>query len=308
MKIALVVSVVILVGLVILEILLRVIAGFGNPLIYIRDPEIGYLLAPSQKTQRFGNLIEINPYSMRSPAVTVKPPASTRRILLLGDSIVNGGWWTDQSKILSEQIRQQLTSETVRAEVLNVSANSWGPPNQLAYLERYGTFNSEIIVLVINTDDLFSKVPNPFIVGYSRNYPAKKPPFALWELFDRYWGSDQPIPDPPDSPESLKSVQDPVGYNLDKIQKIQEIVVATEAEFLLAMTPLLREVGEPGPRDYEGVARQRLTTFAQEQNISYIDFLPLFNQIPDPETFYRDHIHLSLLGNQFVSQTLSQQL
>lgn len=48
-----------------IEVILRVLLGFGNPLIYIADAECGYLLAPNQKVRRLGNRIEINEYSMR---------------------------------------------------------------------------------------------------------------------------------------------------------------------------------------------------------------------------------------------------
>ncbi|MGB3536245.1 MAG: SGNH/GDSL hydrolase family protein [Microcoleaceae cyanobacterium] len=304
MKVAIIILVGIIAGIIILELALRRIAGFGKPLIYISDPEIGYLLAPSQKTRRLGNSIEINRYSMRSPEITLEPSESTLRILLLGDSIVNGGWWTDQADILSVQIQQQLTTDNT-VEVLNMSANSWGPPNQLAYLQKHGIFQAEIIVLVINTDDLFSKIPNPLIVGRDRNYPDKLPPFALWEFFSRYFGSTSPVPEPP-QPEAV--TKDPVGFNLDKITKIKQHILSENAQFLLAMTPLLREIGESGPRDYEVKARQRLTALTEEENITFIDFLPLFNQIPNSETLYRDHIHLSVSGNQIVSQKLSQQL
>jgi hypothetical protein len=295
----------ILAGIVVIELALRRIAGFGQPLIYLSDPDIGYLLAPSQKTRRFGNWIEINQYSMRSPEITKDAANDTLRILLLGDSIVNGGWWTDQADILSIQIQQQLTTANTPVEVLNMSANSWGPPNQLAYLQKHGIFDSKIVVLVINTDDLFSKVPNPLIVGRDRNYPDKLPTFALEEILTRYLGKASAVPEPSQPSEYIK---DPVGFNLDKIVKIQQYILSKNTQFLLAMTPLLREIGEPGPRDYEVKARQRLMDMTQENNITYIDFLPLFNQTPNPETLYRDHIHLSVSGNNIVSQTLSDKL
>ncbi len=296
-------------GLVILlEIGLRVIFGFGHPLIYLADEEIGYLLAPDQKTRRFGNRIEINQYSMRSPDFEMTPSPSTLRVMLLGDSIVNGGWWTDQSDTISEMMRQQLRQTqagTSEIEVLNVSANSWGPPNQLAYLRRFGLFKADAVVLVINTDDLFTKQPNSSIVGRDRNYPAQKPPLAVVEVFSRYlWKNSSEAAGLKQSPQP----QDPVGYNLDAIQQIQAIATQANAQFVLAITPLLREIGTPGPRDYEIKARQRLAEFTQAQQITYIDFLPSFNTISEPETFYRDHIHLSPAGNQFVSQQLTQML
>ncbi|MBO1347762.1 MAG: hypothetical protein EBE86_010380 [Hormoscilla sp. GUM202] len=70
------------------------------------------------------------------------------------------------------------------------------------------------------------------------------------------------------------------------------------------MTPLLREVGAPGPRDYEIKARSRLTELTSLQEIEYIDFLPILNDAENSESLYRDRIRLSPAGNQMVSQTI----
>ena len=90
-----------------IEVLLRVL-GFGNPLIYIADAECGYLLAPNQRVRRLGNRIEINEYSMRSGAIAPIPPPETLRVLLLGDSVANGGWWTHQTDTISEIMARDL--------------------------------------------------------------------------------------------------------------------------------------------------------------------------------------------------------
>ncbi|BCL39324.1 hypothetical protein NSMS1_57710 [Nostoc sp. MS1] len=74
------------------------------------------------------------------------------------------------------------------------------------------------------------------------------------------------------------------------------------------MTPLLRELGEPGPRDYEIKARQRLKEFTQSQQMTYVDFLPIFNATNDFKALYQDHIHLNLQGNQVVNQKLERSL
>lgn len=301
------------VGLLILtEIGLRVIFGFGNPLIYQADENIGYLLVPDQKTRRFGNRIEINQYSMRSSPIAAVGDPTTLRILLLGDSIVNGGWWTDQSDIISEILSQQLTqtldlqTPQNRIEVLNVAANSWGPPNQRAYLQKYGTFRAAYLVLIVNTDDLFTKPPNPEVVGRDRNYPDRQPALALQEVLNRFRSPGQPRATPSSAPQPQPN--DPVGYNLRAIEDIRDIAAQAEIPFLLAMTPLLREIGTPGPRDYEIKARQRLTELTQTQQIPYIDFLSIFNSTSEPESLYRDHIHLSVRGNQLVAQKLTQSL
>lgn len=301
----------VVVGLVlILEIGLRLF-GFGNPLIYITDPEIGYLLAPSQRTRRMGNRIAINQYSMRSQNITPSRPRATLRVLLLGDSVANGAWWTDQEQTISAQIETQLKlmldsgsiigSDFEHIEVLNASANSWGPRNQLAYLKRQGSFEAQIVVLLINTDDLFATAPTSVPVGRDRNYPAHKPLFAITEIYQRYFLKAPVIPEM----QVINAEKgDRVGFNLEAIRQIKLLANTTNFQFLLAMTPLLREIS-PGSRDYEVKARRRLTEFTQDQQIAYLDFLEEFQVLAASEALYRDHIHLSPQGNQEVSQAIA---
>ncbi|MBD2212097.1 SGNH/GDSL hydrolase family protein [Nostoc linckia FACHB-104] len=310
MKLAVIVILAMVIGLfLITEMGLRSLFGFGNPLIYIGDREIGYLLAPNQRTRRFGNRIEINEYSMRSNAITPTPAPATLRVLLLGDSIANGGWWTDQRNTISELMMRSLstahTEKYQQVEVLNASANSWGPRNELAYLKRFGNFQAQAIVLLINTDDLFATAPTSLPVGRDRSYPDRKPPLALVEVWQRYLSKQKPIPE-------ITALQnepgDRVGVNLDAITKIQALTHESGSQFLLVMTPLLREIGDPGPRDYEIEARQRLTDFTQAQQIKYIDVLPIFNSTANVKALYQDHIHLNLQGNQLVSKLIERSL
>ncbi|OZH55191.1 lipolytic protein G-D-S-L family, partial [Hydrocoleum sp. CS-953] len=289
MKALLIVSAIIIGLLGMLEIGLRLVVGFGNPLTYNADSQIGYLLKPNQNVSRFGNQIKINQYSMRSEPIQESRENSKLRIFLVGDSVANGNWWTDQDDTISAIIQNQLNEKLGQdktVEVLNASANSWGPRNELAYLEKFGLFDSQTIVLLINTDDLFAKAPSSLVVGVDRNYPDKKPPFAIAEVISRYL---LPAPKVPE----IEEEGDRVDFNLEAIKKIQEITNQNNAKFILAMTPLLREVGEPGPRDYEIKTRERLDNFTVAENIIYLDLLPIFKSVSEPANLYRDHIHLS---------------
>lgn len=292
-------------ALAILEVGLRLLFGFGYPLTYLADPQIGYLLSPNQTTRRFGKFISINQYSMRSSDIAPTRSAQTLRILLIGDSIVNGGWWTDQDKTLSALLQHQLQDGEKRfdrIEVLNASANSWSPRNELAYLQRFGTFESQIIVQVINTDDLFGIAPYSVVVGRDPNYPDRKPPLAIAEILSRYFSKPAAIPE-------LNQLQqeggDRVAANLAAIQQIQTIAAQNNAQLLLVITPLLREV-ENGSRSYEKTARQRLSDFAQQQQIPFVDILPIFVADPNFKAYYIDSIHLSHPGNLQVVEQIEQ--
>jgi GDSL-like Lipase/Acylhydrolase family len=298
-----------------LELALRYFFGFGRPVIYQGDPAIGYLIAPNQSTRRFGNQITINQYSMRSDPITTTRPPQTLRAFIIGDSVANGGWWTDQPNTISAVLQSKLTTTlpTIalpptggfsQVEVLNASANSWGPRNELAYLQRFGLFETQYLVLIINTDDLFATTPTSLVVGVDRNYPNRPPIGAIGEVVQRYV---LPAAKPAAELQAIQSEGgDRVEKNLQAIQSIHQLAQQSQTKFLLVLTPLLREVNPPGPKDYEWVARSRLQQFTQQQQIDYVDFLTPFQAPPSPPSLYHDHIHLSAAGNQVVSDRIAE--
>lgn len=292
-------------SLVAAEIFLRVRYGLGNPPLYVADARTGYRLAPHQTLRRRGNRIAVNAYSMRGPAVTPHRAAGTLRVLMVGDSIVNGGGWTDQSELLSVKLQTALDplkpAEFQQVEVLNASANSWGPRNELGYVLRFGTFEAQVVLLVLNTDDLFAVAPNSYDLGRNPQYPTRRPPLALWEAIARR-RKYTPAPE-------LQALHDQpgdrVGVNLEAIRQLNQVVKTAGGQLAIAMTPLRRELQDDGPHDYECVARQRLTAFIRAEGIPYLDFLPRLQQTRY-ESLYYDHIHLSTEGNQWVGQTLAE--
>jgi hypothetical protein len=325
-----------------LELALRWRYGLGSPPLYVADPAIGYLLAPNQTLRRSGNRIAINAFSMRSGPIDRQPGPNLRRLLILGDSIVNGGWWTDQANTLSSLLETELNQAQFKPlklnlaqpnsgqpnsgqpnsgqpnssqpnssqlnpdpppfEVLNASANSWGPRNELAYLQRFGHFGAEAIVLIINTDDLFAAAPTSLPVGQDRAYPSRSPRLALLELAQRL------LPNRPNP--AIVAARQPeencVELNRGAIGLIQAYAQDQGVPLILAMTPLKREVTD-GPRDYEVYERRALSQWSQQRGLPYLDLLPMFkslSQSPSNPSLYQDHIHLSAAGNRLVIDQL----
>ncbi len=296
---------IILALLVLTEISLRFLFGFGNPPLYMEDDEIGYLLVPNQKMRRMGNLISINGYSMRSPTFEEQRSPDTLRIFLIGDSIANGGWWTDDEETISSLIKEEVLNSSVKTgwekvDVLNASANSWGPRNELAYLEKFGTFEAQVLVLLLNTDDLFTKAPNSEVVGRDRNYPSQQPFGAIPEVIKLI------SPNPP--VQGIDEKGDRVGFNLEAVGKIKEIASKNNAKLIVGLTPLKRELEPSGPKDHELKARTRLKEFTENEQITYIDFLPIFQESQNYDLLYRDSIHLTPKGNQLVTENITQSI
>lgn len=173
---------VIIILIIALELCLRLI-GFTNAVLYKNDKYCGYRMVENQDIHRLGNHIITNEFSMRS-----KPLKNGEdRILVLGDSVVNGGSQIDHEELattLVENTLQHSYGNSIR--VLNMSTGGWGIDNCMGIIEEYGDFDCKVMVLVLNSHDLIGKKNENEIAGRVKNFPDHQYVFGIQELFDRY--------------------------------------------------------------------------------------------------------------------------
>lgn len=167
------------------ELYARLGLGLGDPPLWMADDEMEYIARPSGSYRRFGNRIVYNAHSMRSR--DFQPRRSDPRelrVLVVGDSIVNGGSHTDHDDLATTILEQQLEQRMQRPVIVgNVAAGSWGPPNQLAYLRRHGTFDADVVVFVINSADYADA---PTFEPLDARRPRRRPVLALQEIAQKY--------------------------------------------------------------------------------------------------------------------------
>ncbi len=167
-------------GLIFAELVARFAFGLGDPPLFDLDPKIEYLLKPSCTYRSFGHSIQINSHSMRSEDFpSRKSEQGEYRVMVIGDSIVNGGVRVDQSELATTLLGPMLeVSLGERVVVGNISAGSWGPANQAAYVEKYGIFDADVVIIVLNSGDV-NDVPGLEPLGSA--WPTTKPMLALQE-------------------------------------------------------------------------------------------------------------------------------
>jgi lysophospholipase L1-like esterase len=147
------------------------------------DPHYEYIAQPSQHRFRFRNHVSYNAYSMRSPEVD----SSATTILGFGDSIINGGVQTDDDSLATTILSDSLTGLWGRkTQFLNISAGSWAPDNNFAYLQKHGTFGSRNFFLFVSSHDAYDNMTFDKTVDVNVSFPSKQYSLALYELFDRY--------------------------------------------------------------------------------------------------------------------------
>jgi hypothetical protein len=168
------------------ELVARYVLGLGTPPLSIEHPTVEYLLAPNQDVIRFGNRFQTNAWGMRSPAFPRrKLDANELRVMVFGDSVINGGNLTDQTELATSIIQQRLEELLKRPVIVgNISAGSWGPGNWRAYLDEFGLFEADHFVLVISSHD---SADYPKFEPLNPNtHPTKAPLLAAQEAVTRY--------------------------------------------------------------------------------------------------------------------------
>lgn len=264
------------------ELVLRII-GFGTPVLYTGSSSYEYIYKGGQDVWRYGNRIITNSFGMRNKS---EPDTSKPLILGLGDSILNGG-----SQTSHDELATTILSDMLGIPVLNVSAGSWGPDNIYAYLEENGTFSAEVAIWVISSHDLFDNMRGGDIVGFDRNYPGQNPPFAIYEVIDRYILKND---------KRISSLQITASPTLNPgINKMIELFRKKNIDVTIYLHPTLEELKDArfdqnGTKLMEIFARNNLTI------VNGMDH--------SKSEYYRDGIHLNVAGQKNLAEVLYKEL
>jgi lysophospholipase L1-like esterase len=159
--------------------------GLHDYPVYVASDEFEYVYAPNQNRKIYRNRLITNQYGMRSKPLSEK---DTSTILLIGDSVVNGGNLTDHDSLGTSLLENLLTGHFNRSiRVLNISAGSWGPDNGMAYVKEYGLFDADAIVLVVSSHDAHDNMSHEEIVGKHPQFLSKNYGLAWGKLIERGW-------------------------------------------------------------------------------------------------------------------------
>jgi GDSL-like Lipase/Acylhydrolase family len=310
-KFAVRIAVTTMILLVAAELVCRFAIGLGDPPVYQVDEKLEYLLQPSKTYYRFHRRFSVNHYSMRADDFPPeKSSPNELRVIVVGDSIIYGGVLIDQSEIDTEILKRDLQQQFGRPVVVgNASAKSWGPPNELAYLQRYGTLDADVVVLELSSHDYADAPTFVPVVGISAAYPAKKPPSALFDLFETYIlpryfhvgatpeGIDKTMINEAQSSEDIAMCR-------DAEREFFRFVRAHKARIALMQHLSLPELnGNYQPGYYANQA------VAKEENVPYVDDADeLHDKLKLGESaFYPgDSLHLNREGQAILAHSLEK--
>lgn len=287
-----------LVGLTVIEFVLRFIFGFCDALLYQPSDVYEYIAQPNQKRYRFFAHIDYNSYSQRSDE-----PDTTKTIILgLGDSVLFGGTMTDQDSIATT-----LFSKETGMQMLNISAGSWGPDNCVAYLREKGTFGAKAMILVCSSHDAYDVISYRPVVGVYPNYPDKQYTLAIWELLDRYL-----FPFTERFFKGKMELIDPdaaVVKNKSEVAKkssvfnpgFDELKVISDSLNIPFFIYLHAETGEL-QRGYYNSMGQEIMEWADSNSVVLVQGI----ETGEKEYMYRDIIHLNEKGQRHLAECMNE--
>lgn len=282
------------------ELIARYHYGLGDPPLSVFDSDMEYRFAPSKTYHRFGHLIHYNAYSQRADDFPEnKSQSGELRVMVIGDSVVNGGALLDQSQIFTQVLQRELTDALHRPVIVgNISAGSWGPPNELAYMKKFGLFDADVVVLVFNGADSTDAMTFAPTVGVRPDYPDHAPVSALWEGVRRYSSLRAETPPEP--------TVDPDKARVECLGAIREMVNLARqrgAKVFIALHPDRPQV-ETGQMN-SGYAE--IAKLAREVGIEPIEWQEEFTASSKAgrDPFHvNDGIHPNALGDQMIAQRL----
>lgn len=306
-------------ALVVLEMGLRVGLGLGAPPLLRADSTVGYVFQANQDLHRFTNRVHINEYHQRSESLSSAPDSTVARLLFLGDSVTWGGVLTDQFETIPEEVERRVAQRCSRpVEALNASAGSWSVGNLNGYVEKYGLFDSDVVVLQIGTHDLTQPKSTSDVVGHHPSYPNENPTLALQELTVRYvwprlrpylpqWpgggGSVRQKPAPEPKPGPKERLMQNLAYLRALLADIEEAGIPA----VILHTPNRDEVAENGKSE-ASTYRDRFLRVADSMDVPVLNLKQEWSGRPQARQLYRDYVHLNERGNAVVADTLSEML
>lgn len=299
-------AITLIVVIVAFEVTCRWVLGLGQPVLVVRDDNCGYRFAPAQSVTRFGNRVTYDDKSCRG-SFCISPSVRPWTTLVVGDSVLDGLALTDDADTATGLLNScYVDCRGRRLLFRNLSGGSWGPPQQLGYINAYGIYDANAIVLVINVGDATSQT-----VRSDPLYPTRNPWLAAEELVLRY---------------GLRFRQHLLGQNMigseARAANIPPTVSAEPsrtAESCWCLEELLRLAKQKGvpmaivvwPTLQEAIEGRlsselaELKKVAERNEAPWISLLKKVCEVPDfASLLYRDKIHPTPLGTRIIAGSL----
>jgi len=155
-----------------------------DPVSFVRhDPLLGWEKQPGANgrrvTDEYSSYVRINGQGLRGPERELAKPPGVSRVLVVGDSFVEG-YQVDEEVLFTHQLEGQLNARSaVEWEVINGGTVGYSTDQALLFFRESGRlFEPDVTVLVFFLNDVwFNSLSSIDVTG--ENEPTRKPLFKV---------------------------------------------------------------------------------------------------------------------------------
>jgi hypothetical protein len=291
------------------ELILRSM-GFGHPVVYRIDPRIGYYPAPHQDVHRYGGEIHINAFGMRSRDCTVEKPAGAYRVLMLGDSTLYGGSYIDQKQMYATILDGRLNEEKglfpgspQQIQLLCMGVNGWGPQHELAYVQQFGLFHADLVMVMGPPNDAYRP---RYGISHMPFFAEGHAPLFAWQEFAQhlFWEYNQEMTGADEDFESGPRAGEVVADGVAAWMALANTAQKQGARVDFEMLPNEDEAREGKAAGSTQRVLDALLPLLAEKRISEAYPLALIRSQLGKAKLYHDGAHFDTFGHQMYANYL----
>lgn len=167
----------------------------GEQAVYAEfDPQLGWRKKPGAvahyKRREYQTEVRINSKGLRGPEIDYATTAGTPRVLLLGDSFIEG-YTVEENETVSSQLRVALRDSGCPTEVVNGGTHAYSTDQELLFYRGEGRkYGASVVVLFTFYNDVLWNTE-------ARYYGSPKPLFAASDFSQPI---NTPLQEPPPKP------------------------------------------------------------------------------------------------------------
>ena len=285
---------------VVLESFARIVVGTPLkeklPLSRVKpDPDIGWVMVPSDIHYTYENLVKINKLGFRDSEISAKHPQEYR-ILAVGDSHIYGQG-IDEKELMTTFMEQELnkTSSSCQFNIINMGVRAYSTNNELAMLKKIGLSldpDHIIVFFYINdivpvdiasryrrfadmdwyTFDFSGKPTDKVIAKWEKIELIRNSAFLMWayDIYNSLANKSNYI-----NKLLLGEIDDGLRINIENtINTLDEIRLVSEergVRLTLAIIPVSAQVTKIFPRQ---IYQSTLKKYAENSELDFVDLLP----------------------------------
>ena len=276
-----------------------------------KNPRIGYELVPDFDADGSGRMLDFrgkaNSLGFRDRERTPEKPDGTFRVIVLGDSIVQGLGIEHDEQVLTAIMEDELRESTQAVEVINFGVSGYATGQEVATLAEKGlALEPDLVLVCVCVNDTYLDCGG-ILTALQRSAAGKRPiasppawlrGSALVRLGYGVWrgytaASTEPI--------ARDLGRDTVSEALDELAQLSQ---AEGFEVCIVWFPRLAPPASPN----DALLFQRVRATAQKHSFDVYDLTPDFETCLDSGPIAIDTIHPNVAGHRGAGLALARHI